>query len=335
MNQVEEVFTATVALAKRCDASLLILGQTGTGKSTLARKIHDEGSRSSGPFVNMNLASLHDETMESTLFGHERGAFTGADRTRVGRLELADHGTLFLDEIGELPLALQSRLLEFLQTKVVTPLGSNRERQVDVRVICATNRDLKADVRAGKFREDLYHRIRVLGIELGSLESFDDEEFSQVIHSTLERICAKNGAKVMRIEKEVAELFECYSWPGNFRELENVLEVAVLTSLDRVIKFGDLPPWFIESVNAEPSFRLDHDVVIREERKPGGVLASAEVPVSQSYLKTMEKFESAVLKYFILRNGGNLARAARETGLSKATFYRKANDYRLLSHSKG
>lgn len=328
-----EVFTAAVALAKRCDVSLLILGQTGTGKSTLARKIHDESSRSAGPFINMNLASVHDETMESTLFGHERGAFTSADRTRVGRLELADRGTLFLDEIGELSLPLQARFLEFLQTRVFTPLGSNRERQVDVRVICATNRDLKADVRAGRFREDLYHRIRVLGLELSPLDSLEDEEFSDVIHAILEKICVKTGTKVMRIEKEVAELFECYSWPGNFRELENVLEVAVLTSVDGVIKFGDLPPWFIESVNTESSFRLDHDVVIRAEKKPGGVLASAEVPVSQSFVKTMEKFESAVLKYFIARNGGNLSRAAREIGLSKATFYRKANEYRLLSRS--
>lgn len=328
-----EVLLAAVRLAKRCDANVLILGQTGSGKSTLARKIHDQGARSGGPFINVNLASVHEETMESTLFGHERGAFTGADRGRIGRLELADRGTVFLDEIGELSLPLQARLLEFLQSKTFTPLGSNRERQLNVRVICATNRDLQADVRAGKFREDLYHRIRVLSLELSSLESLEDEEFSEVIHGTLERICIKTESKVIRITKEVAELFECYSWPGNFRELENVLEVATLTSLDQVIKLGDLPSWFTESVSSEPSYRLDLDVVIRSEKKSGGILASAEVPVSQSFAQTMGKFESAVLKYFIMRNGGNLARAAREVGLSKATFYRKANDHHLLRPS--
>lgn len=330
MSQTEGLRSG-VALAKRCDASVLILGQTGTGKSTLARLIHEQGGRANGPFVNMNLASVHDETMESTLFGHERGAFTSADRARVGRLELADRGTLFLDEIAELPLSLQARLLEFLQSKTFTPLGSNREKRVDVRVICATNRDLQADVRAGRFRADLYHRIRVLSLELSPLESLEDEAFSEVIHRTLERICEKLQKSIVRMEKEVAELFECYSWPGNFRELENVLEVAVLTSEDGVLKLTDLPSWFTDSARLEPEFLLDRDVVIRSELKATGILASAEVPMTQNFEKTMHKFESAVLKYFITRNGGNLAQAARETGLSKATFYRKAHEHQLVA----
>lgn len=333
MNRAEGL-RSVVALAKRCDASVLILGETGTGKSTLARKIHEQGGRANGPFVNMNLASIHDETLESTLFGHERGAFTSADRTRIGRLELADRGTLFLDEIGELPLSLQSRLLEFLQSKTFTPLGSNREKRIDVRVICATNRDLQADVRAGKFRADLYHRIRVISLELSSLESLEDEDFSEVIHQTLERISEKTQKRIVRIEKEVTELFECYSWPGNFRELENVLEVAVLTCEDGVLKFADLPEWFTDSATHEPNFLLDRAVVIRSELKSTGMLASAEVPMTQNFEQTMQKFESAVLKYFIVRNGGNLAQAARETGLSKATFYRKAHEYQLVERPR-
>ncbi len=324
-----EKLKVNVELAKRCDANVLILGDTGTGKSTLAREIHDQGNRASGPFVNVNLASIHDETMESTLFGHERGAFTGADRTRVGRLETANGGTLFLDEIGELSPSLQARLLEFLQSKVFIPLGSNKEKTVDVRVICATNRDLASDVRVGKFRADLFHRIHVLSLELSPIEFFVGDDFSDLIHSTLERVCLKTHSQILRMDKEVAELFECYSWPGNYRELENVLEVSILSNDDGILKMGDLPEWFIESAKNEPSFLLDRDVVIRSELKSSGILASAEVPLVPNYSKTLFKFESAVLKYFIARNGGNLAQAAREIGLSKATFYRKVHDLRL------
>jgi transcriptional regulator with GAF, ATPase, and Fis domain len=152
-------------LACRSEAAVLITGETGTGKSTLAERIHRESARST--------SSLHEATIEATLFGHERGAFTGADRNRTGRFELAEGGTLFLDEIAELSLPLQARLLEFLQTKSFTPLGSTRERRIDVRVICATNRKLENEVRAGKFREDLYHRIRVLHLDLPALADLE------------------------------------------------------------------------------------------------------------------------------------------------------------------
>jgi len=320
-----------IALAKSCEAAVLLTGETGTGKSTLAEAIHREGKRRTGPFVIVNLASLHEATMEATLFGHERGAFTGAERSRVGRFELADGGTLFLDEVAELSLPLQSRLLEFLQRRTITPLGSNREKKLDVRVICATNRILSDEVAMGKFREDLYHRIRVLHLDLPALVELDGEKFSSAVHAALSKNAEKAGTTIFRIAREVAELFECYAWPGNYRELENVLEVAVLSARGTDLSLADLPEWFVESARAAPAYRLNSEVLIRTDRKNRGVIASADVPLGRSYRKTLRRFESAVLKYFIDRHGGNLARAATESGLSRATFYRKAEKYGLLA----
>jgi DNA-binding NtrC family response regulator len=330
MNQIQTELRRGVELAKRSEAAVLITGETGTGKSTLAEEIHRDGLRAGKPFVTVNLASLHEATIESTLFGHERGAFTGAERNRIGRFELAEGGTLFLDEIAELSLPLQARLLEFLQRRTVMPLGSLTERKLDVRVICATNRNLELDVRDGKFREDLYHRIRVLHVALPSLVAFEGEEFSSRIHAALEKVCAKTSHEIHRLAKEVAELFECYAWPGNFRELENVLEISVLSASGSALGVKDLPVWFVESARKASPFRMNAEILIRTETRNRDVIASADVPLGRSYRKTLHGFETAVLRYFIDRHRGNLARAAREAGLSRATFYRKAETYGLL-----
>jgi DNA-binding NtrC family response regulator len=169
------------------------------------------------PFVVVNLATLHDGTLESELFGRERGAYTGADTRRVGKLELAQGGTVFLDEIGELPLRLQARLLEFLQSRTICPMGSNRETKLDVRVIAATHQPLQRKVRDGAFREDLFHRLRVIEIGLPSLSDLG-ENFGEILHSVLASVC-RSGKQVLRIHPEVADRMEAYPWPGNFREL--------------------------------------------------------------------------------------------------------------------
>jgi transcriptional regulator with GAF, ATPase, and Fis domain len=273
-------------LACRSEAAVLITGETGTGKSTLAERIHRESARSTSSLVVVNLASLHEATIEATLFGHERGAFTGADRNRTGRFELAEGGTLFLDEIAELSLPLQARLLEFLQTKSFTPLGSTRERRIDVRVICATNRKLENEVRAGKFREDLYHRIRVLHLDLPALADLEGQDFSEAIHRALRSVCTKTGIEIRRLTKEVAELFECYPWPGNFRELENVLEVSVLSARNFELALEDLPRWFVAAARTAPAYRMSVDVQIREEKRNREMIASADVPLERSYRKT-------------------------------------------------
>lgn len=316
-------------LATKCEATVLIFGETGTGKSTLARRIHEEGTRKQGPFVAVNLASLHEETIESALFGHERGAFTGAEKTRIGRMELAEGGTLFLDEIGELSLPLQARLLEFLQTKTVIPLGSNREKKVNARVICATNRDLEKDLKEGRFREDLYHRIRVLSMEMPPLSNLKGETFSSAIHGCIERLSKKENP-VYRITKEVAELFECYSWPGNYRELENVLEIALLKIQGVELSLKDLPSWFIKNARAEVAASFEANVVIELGRKLGRFKISAEVFEAESLEATLSRLESAVLRHYISLSGGNFALAARNAGLPKATFYRKVRFYGLV-----
>lgn len=321
----------SVELAKRCEASVLILGETGTGKSTLAREIHSGSLRSMGPFISVNLASLHESTIESTLFGHERGAFTGADRARMGRLEMANGGTVFLDEIGELSLPLQARLLEFLQNRTLTPLGSNRERKINVRIICATNRNLEKEVVAGKFREDLLHRIRVLALDLPALADLSDEAFSEEVHSMLDRACEISGRKLLRISKEVAEILECYSWPGNFRELENVIEISTLKGSGPVFEFDDLPKWLVDKVRSAPVYQLNSMVRLERQGKRSSGLASAEVPIEKSYFNTMQRFEKAILEFYISEYPGGLAMAARQVGLSKATFYRKAERYGLLT----
>lgn len=321
-NEVLELRRMT-GLAERSEATVLIVGATGTGKSTLAEAIHRKGKRARGSFVTVNLASLHEATIEATLFGHERGAFTGAERVRQGRFDLADGGTLFLDEIAELSLPLQARLLEFLQRRVFVPLGALVEKRINVRVICATNRNLEEEVRAGKFREDLYHRIRVLKLSLPPLSELDGEAFSFAIHETLARICEKNKISIHRISKEVAEFFECYPWPGNFRELENVLEVAVLSAIGTELRTKDLPVWFIEAAKCSAAYRFNAEGIVRNEWKNRDWIASAEIPVSPSYRTTLRRFECALFQYWIQRSRGNLARAARDAGLSRATFYRK------------
>jgi DNA-binding NtrC family response regulator len=316
-------------LAFGTEVPVLIVGPTGTGKSTLARRIHGNSRKANGPFIEVNLASLHEQTIESALFGHEKGAFTGAERSRIGRLEAADGGTLFLDEIGELSLPLQARLLEFLQTKVFTPLGGEKIRKSHARVICATNRDLEEDVRAGRFREDLYYRIRVLRLELPPLREVVGEEFSRVVHGIVERFGKETGREIHRLDLEVARLLESYSWPGNYRELENVLELAILSGDGEVLSAEDLPRWFVNKAIDEKKGMNDR---IRWERttQEGRFKLFAEYEKGNQLGKLIEEVESAVLGLSIAMNRGNLAQAARDTGFPKATFYRKARSYGLL-----
>jgi len=209
------------------DSTVLILGETGTGKELIARAIHKNSKRSNGPFVRVNCGALPESLLESELFGHDQGAFTGATRQRTGRFELADGGTIFLDEIGEMPLSAQSRLLRILQEHELERVGGSQTIQVDVRVLAATNRNLPEMVEAGTFREDLYYRINVFPISIPPLRE-RPEDIPTLVRFFLKQLGPRLGRKVDQVPDHVCALFREYSWPGNVRELENIVERAMI-----------------------------------------------------------------------------------------------------------
>lgn len=312
-----------IHIATRCDATILLTGPTGSGKSLLARKIHDQSARKNKTFVTVNLACLPEGTLESELFGHERGAFTGADQKRIGRLELANGGTVFLDEVGELTPRLQARLLEFLQSKTIVPVGGNREVRLDVRIIAATHRDLARGVEQGEFREDLFHRLRVLSIQLPSLIEQSDE-FDTILHRCLEEMCIHYGREVLRISPDAAYRLENYSWPGNFRELRNVLEFAVLASDGPEILASDLPEWFGNLPRSEAPLCVASSLDAKDtkaDRVPA--LGKIEFSLGLDYQLAHDQFEKIYLEKALRRFHGRVNHTARQIGLNKTTFIRR------------
>ncbi len=320
--RISETMSDQVQLACRSDAAVLITGPTGAGKTRLAREIHERSSRAGKPFIEVNLASLHEGTFESELFGHERGAFTGADQRRTGRLEAAQGGTVFLDEIGELPLRLQSRLLEFLQTRCVSPVGRNRSIRLNVRVIAATNKDLRQLVAEKRFREDLLHRLRIICLELQPIRERPDE-FDELVHGCLSEVSRVHGRSVLRISDEVAKNLESYDWPGNIRELRNVLEYAVIATEGSEISARHLPPWFYENLKAGQS--------PDSSPKLSALLGHFEMPLSFDYHGVMAAFEKEFLSRALFRTRGRINHTARKLGMSKATLIRRMRAYGLYS----
>lgn len=217
------------------DATVLIQGETGTGKELIARAVHNHSRRREQTMVKINCAALPSELIESELFGHEKGAFTGAIQRRIGKLELAHQSTIFLDEIGELPLASQTKLLRFLQEKEIEPLGGNQVRKVDVRIIAATNRDLAEEVRQGRFRQDLYFRLNVLPIDIPPLRE-RDQDVILLAQSFIQKIGKKVGKPPLTLSSQVIQELTTYPWPGNVRELEHTLERAILLSEGNTLK---------------------------------------------------------------------------------------------------
>ncbi len=309
-----------VKLASKSDASVLITGPTGTGKTYLAQEIHRSGSRKAKPFVVVNLASLHSGTFESELFGHERGAFTGAQQKRIGRLELAQGGTVFLDEVGELSPALQCRLLEFLQSRKITRVGGNQEISLDVRVITATHNDLAERVRQGSFREDLFYRLRVIQVPLLPLADREDE-FDSWVHLFLNEICSKLNRRLLSLSEGIATRLEDYSWPGNLRELRNVLEYSVLACEGDRLEERHLPDWFGIAVT-----KTTGPVLLDTDEKLFGM---ANLPLTFSYESTLSRFEKEYFKRALNYFRGGISRTARGIGMDKATLLRRLNSYDL------
>ena len=231
----------TIARVSRSTATVLVRGESGTGKELVARTIHERSARAKGPFVAVNCAAIPENLLESELFGHEKGAFTGAIARRIGRFERASGGTLFLDEIGDMSLALQAKILRVLQEREVERVGGNAAVPVDVRLIAATHRDLDRDVRAGRFREDLYYRLAVVTVQLPALRE-RGEDLRVLAEHYMMRYAAEYARPVQSLSQEVLATLRTYSWPGNVRQLRNVMESSVLLADSDALLPCHLPP---------------------------------------------------------------------------------------------
>jgi DNA-binding NtrC family response regulator len=286
------------------EASVLVTGESGTGKELVARSLHVRGRRKDGPFVALNCAALPPGLVESELFGHARGAFTGARDARDGLFVQAKGGTLFLDEIGELPPEVQPKLLRALQERRVRPVGGTQEVELDVRLVTATNRDLAADVEAKRFREDLLYRIDVVRVELPPLR-MRGRDVLLLAQSFIERYAAQGQRDVKGLDPAAAELLLGYDWPGNVRELENCMERAVaLTRHDRILPI-DLPAW------------------VREHRAKT-VMVAIDDPED---LPSLEELERRYIGRVLEITAGNKSHAARILGVERRTLYRRLDKF--------
>ncbi len=263
--EMTEIFTLASRIAL-CNVTALITGETGTGKGLLARAIHDRSSRSSGPFVAFSCANLPDTLIDDELFGHERGAFTGADGLRLGRFEAAHGGTLFLDEIGDLPLTLQARLLRVLQSRSFERLGGSRTVSVDIRLICATHRDLDAMVQSGTFREDLLYRLNVMQLRMPPLRDRGDD-IELLAEWVLERFASKFNKAIKGFSLDALNALMEYSWPGNVRELENVIQRAVVMAETATVQLGDLPEEMSDGAQPQLDREETYDSEVRDFKR--------------------------------------------------------------------
>ena len=282
-------------------ATVLIRGKSGTGKELVARALHFNGPRKEGPFVPVNCSALPENLLESELFGHVKGAFTGAAADREGLFVEADGGTIFLDEIAEMGPELQSRLLRVLQEREVRPVGGSRQRTVDVRVIAATNQDLETRVKEGRFREDLYYRLNVIPIRLPDLRE-RLEDIPLLVDHFLKKYAGEVGG-VKRISREVLAALARYSWPGNVRELENVVQRMAVLCAGEEIQLEDLPPELRTA---------------REELLPRAVREEV----------TLSELEKEYILMVLERTGGNQTRTAEILGIDRRTLYRKLQSYK-------
>lgn len=288
-------------------ATVLILGESGTGKELFARAIHYASPRAGKPLVKVNCAALPENLLESELFGHEKGAFTGAVARRIGRFEQADGGSIFLDEIGDLSPALQSKLLRVLQEKEIERVGSNQTIKIDVRVIAATNRNLEEAIRKGAFREDLYYRLNVVTMSLPPLRE-RKEDIPILIDHFLKKFSRENKKQVSSLTKEAKDLLIHYDYPGNVRELENIMERAVVLSRGESITSQDLPLHLKESKS---------ESVLEKSRSKG------------SLPETLETLERQLIQSALERNGGIQTRAAEELGINERVLRYKMKKYKI------
>jgi two-component system, NtrC family, response regulator len=288
--QMQDVFS-TIRKVATTDAPVLIRGESGTGKELVARAIHRLSIRESKPFIPINCSAIPENLIESELFGHEKGTFTGAHAQRKGRFEMAEGGTLFLDEIGDLPLILQTKLLRFLQEKTIERVGGREQIEVDTRVLAATNRDLEEAMKNATFRDDLYYRLSVINISLPALRE-RNADVVLLAKTFLDRYTSETRKKIKGFSSEAIEAIESYSWPGNVRELENRIKRAVIMSEGKKITLEDLE---MKAVAGKKEL-----IMLKDAR---------------------EILEKGLILKAIARNENNLTKAASELGISRPTLY--------------
>lgn len=314
--KMREVFSLIQQVAPS-RAAVLITGESGTGKELAARAIHALSPRRNGPFVALNCAAMPDSLMESELFGHEKGAFTGAVDRRAGCFELAQNGTVLLDEIGDMPVALQAKLLRVLEDSRVRRLGGKTEIQLDVRILAATNSPLDAAIREGRFREDLYYRLNVFPIPLPPLRDRKDDLVS-LSAALLNDLNRKHGTKVTDVSKEVLDRFRAYNWPGNVRELRNIVERAVILAAEGTILPSHLIAGFGASSPPPASGSAPSASV-----NPSAGADELRILVGS----TIEQAERALIELTLEHTRHNKTRAAEVLGISQKTLFNKLKEY--------
>lgn len=299
---MERVFES-LALVAPTDTTILILGKSGTGKERIADTIHLNSDRAEKPFVKVNCAALPENLLESELFGHEKGAFTGATARRQGRFEVADGGTIFLDEIGEIPVSVQVKLLRVLQERQFETLGSSKTNTVDVRIIAATNKDLETEIAEGRFREDLFYRLNVFPITLPPLKD-RKEDIQPLAHHFLDKYSKKHKRRAKGFTPKTIDLFKRYQWKGNIRELENTVERSVILCLEEYIRPQHLPAIIQDLAN-----------------EPGPTNAGIETGL------TLKEMEKQLIISTLAQYEGNRTKTAEALGISRRSLQMKLKEY--------
>ncbi len=318
------------------DVTVLVTGESGTGKEVVASAIHHNSPRAKGPFIKVNTVAIPDALLESELFGHERGSFTGAVAQKIGKVEAANGGTLFLDEIGDMSLPLQAKLLRVLQEREIERVGSTRTIKVDIRVICATNRDLAKAVEKGEFREDLYYRINVLPVHLPPLRKRVDD-----IPALVDHFIAIYNARLKRgirsITPAAMQRFLAYNWPGNIRELENTIQRTMLMAKSDVIDVGDLPPTLVGVAPQGPQPVLPPDAAAPLADIDLARLLSPEdfsIPLSDRLSQISDCMERHLIRCALRRTGGHRQETADLLGISRKSLHNKMVRYGMFDEEE-
>ena len=312
---------------------MLITGESGVGKELLARAVHGSSDRAGKPFVAVNCGAIPENLVESILFGHEKGSFTGASDKHLGKFKEADGGTLFLDEVGELPLDVQVKLLRALQEGEIDPIGSKRSLKVDVRIVSATNRDLQQAVSGGRFREDLYYRLNVFPLEAPSLRE-RREDIPALVEAFIRRFNVEEGKRVIGASPETLQLLTAFDWPGNVRQLENTIYRAIVLADAPYLQPYDFPAISglaapIEAVSVAPApppaalLQATHAAMVAATSAPE---APVRILDDRGHLRTLEDIERDLIQHAIDVYAGHMSEVARRLGIGRSTLYRKVRE---------